>query len=133
MDGGPCLFVVATRNHAHGFGITSVVGEVDYDSMPRIRSAIDIAAGSGTPHVLDLTGVTFFGAAGLHWLSDLVTDVDHVRVIPSPQVARAMGACGMRPAVSLYPTVSDAVRGLTTPDARQGTDSRPQPRDHPTG
>jgi anti-anti-sigma factor len=44
-----------------------VAGELDYAATPSLRSAIADALGrlSNRPLVLDLTGVTFLGSAGL--------------------------------------------------------------------
>ncbi|HST65575.1 MAG TPA: STAS domain-containing protein [Mycobacteriales bacterium] len=49
-----------------GDGITTVEvdGEVDIDTAPRLRSALEAAIRSGLPIVIDLGGVTFMDSAG---------------------------------------------------------------------
>jgi len=46
--------------------VVRVVGEVDISTRDALVAAIDRAAGFGGPLVLDLAGVTFFSAAGVH-------------------------------------------------------------------
>jgi anti-sigma B factor antagonist len=44
--------------------VVRVAGEVDIDTAPRLRTALDDALRSGAPVVLDLTEVTFMDSSG---------------------------------------------------------------------
>jgi anti-sigma B factor antagonist len=51
----------------HGDGVTVVqlTGEIDVDTAPRMREALDAALKTGAPLVIDMDGVTLLGLLGL--------------------------------------------------------------------
>jgi anti-sigma B factor antagonist len=51
---------------AHDGGyLVAVSGELDLASVPELRAALEIAAASGAPVVLDVSGVTFIDSTAL--------------------------------------------------------------------
>jgi anti-anti-sigma factor len=78
--------------------VAFVAGDVDADSAPELVAAVQQLAGDRPVRlVLDLAGVTFFGAAGLHALLDaqrLVTAASGRLVLrdPSPMTCRVLDA-----------------------------------------
>jgi anti-anti-sigma factor len=51
----------------HGDGVTVVelTGEIDVDTAPRMRAALDAALRTGVPVVIDMDGVTFMDSTGI--------------------------------------------------------------------
>jgi anti-sigma B factor antagonist len=56
-------FAVRSRQ-GDGVTVVDVAGEVDVDTAPRMRAALDAAVGAGLPVVVDLGSVTFMDSFG---------------------------------------------------------------------
>jgi len=56
-----------TARDVHGDGVTVVelTGEIDVDTAPRMRTALDAALKTGVPIVIDMDGVTFMDTTGI--------------------------------------------------------------------
>lgn len=92
--------------------VLTVGGEVDALSAPQLQSGIDDALGN-EPAVLvvDLSGVGFFGSAGLSVLLLAVRAVakDGLRVVASPQVRRPIEVTGLDGILDMFETLQDAL------------------------
>lgn len=102
------------RRRLAGATVISAEGEVDHATVVRLRRSVyRVAPGSG-PLVLDLSGVTFFGSAGVACLVDVrgrtrSSRID-LRLTCSPVVARVLDLTGIRDQVVIFDSVSDALR-----------------------
>lgn len=102
-----------------GFAVVvRAAGEVDGTSSEVLRDELSIALALSTapaPVVADLTGITFFSAAGLnevlHQHRRAHAVGTQLRVVPSPQVLRPMTAIGLDHLLHLYADVASALRG----------------------
>ena len=56
-----------TARDVHGDGVTVVelTGEIDVDTAPGMRTALDAALKTGVPIVIDMDGVTFMDTTGI--------------------------------------------------------------------
>lgn len=96
-----------------GATVISAEGEVDHVTVARLRRSVDrVAPGSG-PLVLDLSGVTFFGSAGVACLLDVrrrarSSRID-LRLTCSPVVARMLDLTGVAGEVVVFDSVSAAL------------------------
>jgi anti-sigma B factor antagonist len=52
-------------HNRHGHAIVTVAGEIDIATAPQLRAQLYAVTASGRPVIVDLTAVTFLGAAGL--------------------------------------------------------------------
>jgi len=97
-----------------------VVGELDYAATPSLRSAIADALGrlSNRPLVLDLTGVTFLGSAGLATLLDSTAEAEdqlaavrplRIVVDDTRPVIRSVEVTGLDHLLRLYQDVEGAL------------------------
>ncbi|NUT51889.1 MAG: anti-sigma factor antagonist [Saccharothrix sp.] len=105
----PILDVRATRTG--DVLVVSVSGELDLDTVPEVRAAI-------TPHltggpsalVLDLSGVRFFGSAGLSLLLETRGRVDAFAVVATTRaVLRPIQLTTIAPLLTLFATVDEAL------------------------
>ena len=95
--------------------VLRVSGELDLFTAPRLHSALDQHLGApGDPVVLDLTDVTFLGAAGLQVLVDIDVVVAaqgrRLHVVGSaPVVLRPIRATGLDRVLAVADTVAAAI------------------------
>jgi anti-anti-sigma factor len=75
--------------------VVSVRGEIDASNGPALAGYVERHAGTAATLVLDLSGVAFFGTAGLTALRriDLCCDRIGWLLIPSAAVRRTLRAC----------------------------------------
>ena len=97
--------------------VVRATGEIDQESVPAFRHELRIAIAMATPPfpvVVDLSGVTFFGSAGLN---ELLTQQRHARTVGSPlrvvaahrAVLRPITMSGLDDVLELYPDVEQAL------------------------
>ncbi|GAA1339886.1 STAS domain-containing protein [Saccharothrix algeriensis] len=100
------LITVGSSWH-DGILLVTVVGEVDMDTVPKIRAALHQPAPAV---VLDLDGVTFFGSAGMQLLVDTRNRVPGLAVVATNHpVLRPLEVTGLRPHLPLCPTRATAL------------------------
>jgi anti-sigma B factor antagonist len=106
------------RIHAHaGALVLSIRGEIDIAATVGLRYAVNMAfqAPSGTPIVVDLTAVSYFGAVGLQTLVDAHRDaggerqplrivLDRARPVITP-----IQITGLSRVLALYHELDDAI------------------------
>lgn len=73
----------------------TVVGEVDLATAPRLRAALEEAAGSGTGIQVDLRAVRYLDSAGMAALFEFSSHGMSVRVAPGSIVARVLEISGL--------------------------------------
>ncbi|MFI6169445.1 STAS domain-containing protein [Nocardia sp. NPDC051052] len=91
--------------------VLTVDGEVDAASAPLLRNAIDNALGN-TPSVLvvDLSGVRFFGSAGLSvLLAGAAATGGGLRVVASPPVRRPIEVTGLGTVLNVFDDLAQAL------------------------
>lgn len=101
--------------------IVTVRGEVDGLTAPRMRGAVAEAFGrlDGRPMIVDLTGVTLLGSAGLRVLRDSAEEaVQHQGLLPlrivvdeARPVVRPIEIVGLDQILALYHSVDHALAG----------------------
>lgn len=86
----------AVVRYADGRTLVRVAGEVDESAAATFATVVDLAAARGEPVQVDLSGVTFFSAAGVTWLVRLYRRaVGGVRVVATSEpVRQVLRACG---------------------------------------
>jgi anti-anti-sigma factor len=94
----PPTFAVDVR-HAEGVAIVEPHGELDLDTVERLRAALDDTEGAGRL-VLDLRGLSFIDSTGLRLLVALhqrsQRDGFELTLVPPPAPAnRAIQLCGL--------------------------------------
>ncbi|MFI7000315.1 STAS domain-containing protein [Nocardia sp. NPDC050175] len=90
--------------------VLTVGGEVDAASAPELQSGIEDALGHAPALlVVDLSGVRFFGSAGLSVLLFAVEAAGGLRVVASAQVRRPIEVTGLDGVIEVYETVHDAL------------------------
>lgn len=98
--------------------VLTVSGEVDAVSAPQLQSGIEEAL-ERTPAVLvvDLSGVSFFGSAGLSVLLLALEKLakENLRVVASPQVRRPIEVTGLDGMLEVFETLPAALRSGETP------------------
>jgi anti-sigma B factor antagonist len=114
--------VTITPATAGQVSVLTVSGEIDLTSGPRLRAALDEVlddpgATALTDVVLDLTGVTFLGSAGLAVLVDAHEHATQrgiaLKVVidgPGSPVARAFQAAAIHEHLDVHRTLDDAFR-----------------------
>ncbi|MEV6558094.1 STAS domain-containing protein [Nocardia sp. NPDC051756] len=98
--------------------VLTIGGEVDAVSAPQLQSGIEEALERAPAVlVLDLSGVGFFGSAGLSVLLLALDklDRDSLRVVASPQVRRPIEVTGLDGMLDVFETLSAALRSGETP------------------
>ncbi|MFE9580026.1 STAS domain-containing protein [Nocardia sp. NPDC006044] len=102
-------------------GTTAVLtarGEVDAASAPQLQSGIEEALDRTPPVlVIDLSGVGFFGSAGLSVLLLALEKLakDSLRVVASPQVRRPIEVTGLDGMLDLFETLPAALHSGDLP------------------
>ncbi|MGN2636702.1 STAS domain-containing protein [Nocardia takedensis] len=92
--------------------VLTVNGEVDVASAPQLQSAIEEALKAQPPVlVVDLSGVGFFGSAGLSVLlvASEAAPAGGLRVVASDQVRRPIEVTGLDKLLALFDDVDRAV------------------------
>lgn len=116
---GPDLLVVRLERDGP-VGIVRVSGDVDVVTAPQLQQSVNHAlAGKPELLVLDLTGVTFLGSAGIAVLiSAQDGQARHrtgVRVVAdTPVVLRPLQVLGLTTVLAVYPTLPAALAGSGT-------------------
>jgi anti-anti-sigma factor len=105
---------VHRRSRGHGVSVVVAIGEVDLLTAPRLRRALARAVEGVT--LLDLTRVTFFGAAGLSVLlaanDEAVWAGRRFGVVGAAGTARrSLEVSGVDRLVPSYATFADAIPG----------------------
>jgi len=109
------ILSVSTREAADGVRVLALAGDVDHDSVPRVRDAVEAAWEDGrTRIVLDLTLVTFCDSAGLGLFVEA-----HRRAgahggwfrlaAPGGPVQYVLDATNLAHYLAVHPTVDDAL------------------------
>ncbi|MGQ0465236.1 MAG: STAS domain-containing protein [Sporichthyaceae bacterium] len=80
--------------HVDGGDVT-VSGEVDLATAPRLRTALEEAAGAGGRITVDLRAVRYLDSAGMAALFEFSTHGMSVRVAPGSIVARVLEISGL--------------------------------------
>ncbi|WP_433654604.1 STAS domain-containing protein [Nocardia sp. CA-128927] len=99
--------------------VLTIGGEVDAASAPQLQSGIEDALGAKPALlVVDLSGVRFFGSAGLSVLLLAVEAVtkNGLRVVVSPQVRRPIEVTGLDGILDIFDTLQDALTAGETPN-----------------
>jgi anti-sigma B factor antagonist len=117
----PMLDVEVVNSHGDGYAVVRVTGEVDMASAPLLRERLEHAARTCPRVIVDLSNVTFFGAAGLHCLEradellarrgatlSVVTDEDSL-------VMRILRVTNLDDRWRVHPGPADAVRVAVLP------------------
>ncbi|MFI6044753.1 STAS domain-containing protein [Nocardia sp. NPDC051321] len=91
--------------------VLTVDGEVDAASAPLLRNAIDNALGDGQSLlVVDLSGVRFFGSAGLSvLLAGTSATGGGLRVVASPPVRRPIEVTGLGTVLNVFDDLAQAL------------------------
>ncbi|MEU4804452.1 STAS domain-containing protein [Actinosynnema sp. NPDC023587] len=105
--------------------LVEVVGEVDLDTVPDIRTALSAPAPAV---VLDLAAVTFFGSAGIQLLVDADREIEALAVVASTRlVLRPLVVTGLDVRLPLCASPDAAlerVRGVRRGWARSPAEPR---------
>jgi anti-sigma B factor antagonist len=59
------MLFAARDVHGEGVSVVELSGEIDVDSAPRMRAALDAALKTGVPIVIDMDGVTLMDSTGI--------------------------------------------------------------------
>ena len=98
----------------HARGVLKLAGDVDHDSAATVTQSVVAAVTAGVTH-LDLSEVSFFGAAGVRALltgyEALPAHVAALRVSCSPVVLRVLQTCGLVGAGRLQIVAADRSSG----------------------
>ncbi|GHH44991.1 STAS domain-containing protein [Lentzea cavernae] len=102
------------RQPAPGVTVLGVSGEVDMVSAPTLRDALVNGLGDGGTFVVDMTGVTFLGSAGLAVLVEAAKlaqqqDATLKVVATARAVTRPLEATGLGEVFNLHQSVDSAL------------------------
>ncbi|MEU5693810.1 anti-sigma factor antagonist [Actinosynnema sp. NPDC020468] len=105
---------ITVRQVAEGVAVVAVAGEIDMVTAPELRAGVLEHLESSTTFVLDLSGVSFLGSAGL---AVLVEASQHSRrrdaafrvVAVKRAVIRPLEATGLGDVFSVHDSVDDAL------------------------
>ncbi|WP_329790026.1 STAS domain-containing protein [Lentzea sp. DG1S-22] len=105
---------LTVRQPAPGVTVLAVSGEVDMVSAPTLRDALVNGLGDGGTFVVDMTGVTFLGSAGLAVLVEAARVAQQheaaLKVVAKARaVTRPLEATGLGEVLSLHQTVEEAL------------------------
>ncbi|MET8654000.1 MULTISPECIES: STAS domain-containing protein [Nocardia] len=109
---GKHLLLEVERTSVGSTAVLTVSGEVDVASAPQLQSAIDEALREQPPVlVVDLSGVGFFGSAGLSVLlvATEAAPSGGLRVVASDQVRRPIEVTGLDKLLAVFDTLDRAV------------------------
>jgi anti-sigma B factor antagonist len=107
-DSEPGINIAVNLIETDGCVVMTMSGELDHRTLPEVRWSRDEAIASSKPLVLDLSGVTYIGSAGLMFLLDTLKRTDDLRLIGSTRVLRIIDVSGVRALLTLYSSVADA-------------------------
>lgn len=116
-SGGPsAMLTVRQEQHGGVHGgvvVVSLVGELDMATADLASDQLELAAASASTLVVDLTGLLFFGSAGLNVLLRLRgTGVDVRLVADHRPVLRPLQLMGMTDQFVIHGSVDDAVESV---------------------
>lgn len=105
---------LSVRQPAPGATVLAVSGEVDMVSAPALREALVDGLRDGGTFVVDMTGVTFLGSAGLAVLVEAARRAPQENaafkvVATARAVTRPLEATGLGEVFSLHPSVDSAL------------------------
>lgn len=105
---------LSTREHGDGVSVLTVAGEVDMVSAPALREALVPSLADGTTFVVDMTGVTFLGSAGLAVLVEAARVAQQqnaaLKVVATARaVTRPLEATGLGEVFSVHESVDSAL------------------------
>lgn len=92
----------------------AVAGEVDVETAPRMRAALEDARRSALPVVVDLGAVTFMDSAGFsvlasaHRIAEAGGSSLRLRAVP-PRIRRLLAILGLDGVLTIEPVRSDDV------------------------
>ncbi|HEX6344561.1 STAS domain-containing protein [Umezawaea sp.] len=123
MNGEPVIDSTVDLDEVRGWAVVTVSGTLDALSLPEVRVCVDEAIGRSRPLVLDMSGVTFIGPAGVTLLLDTAARTEDLRVVASRRVLHVLDAVDARAAVALHSSVTAATvpgRLRRPPEPRTG-------------
>lgn len=134
-SGAPAVTVSLTQQQ-RDTTVRTVVGAVDWNTRPLVRSAFIEAGCGGSLHlVIDLFAITSMDSAGLYMLLEArvkhrVSGGGHLAVIthPSSRVIPDLPSVAMRAAFDVHSTLTDASTPAPTPIPVPATDHQKQLR-----
>lgn len=105
---------LSVRQPAPGVTVLAVSGEVDMVSAPALRDALVNGLGDGGTFVVDMTGVTFLGSAGLAVLVEAARLTQQANatlkvVATARAVTRPLEATGLGEVFSVHGSVESAL------------------------
>ncbi|PRY33778.1 anti-sigma factor antagonist [Umezawaea tangerina] len=105
---------LAVSNPAQDVTVVSVSGEVDMVSAPALRAGVTANLVDGGKLVLDLTGVSFLGSAGLAVLVEAAQQsrsraIAFSVVAADRAVTRPIAATGLGEVFDVHPTLDEAI------------------------
>ncbi|UQU61669.1 STAS domain-containing protein [Couchioplanes caeruleus] len=111
------ILSVTTRDTAEGARVVAAAGDLDHDSVPMLRDAVEAAWTDGRDHVVvDLALVTFCDSAGLSLFVEA-----HRRAqarhgsfrlaAPGRTVRYVLEATNLGRYLSIHPSLDEALRG----------------------
>ncbi|MFF0740640.1 STAS domain-containing protein [Streptomyces sp. NPDC004111] len=92
-----------------GWHIVVARGDLDLASLPPLREALETAAATGAPIVVDLDAVTYADSMTLNLLLQIHRATTLRLAAPGRQVCRLFGITGADQVLLLYPTLADAL------------------------
>ncbi|HEX7309026.1 STAS domain-containing protein [Lentzea sp.] len=107
---------LSVRQPAPGVTVLAVSGEVDMVSAPTLRDALVNGLGDGGTFIIDMTGVTFLGSAGLAVLVEAARLAQKagtaLKVVATARaVTRPLEATGLGEVLSVSDSVDSALGG----------------------
>ncbi|HVV24037.1 MAG TPA: STAS domain-containing protein [Pseudonocardiaceae bacterium] len=112
-DGDPAAVLTVRQERHGGVVVVSLVGELDMATADDAADRLDLAAASASTLVVDLTGVRFFGSAGLNVLLRLRAAGVDVRLVADHQaVLRPLQLMGVADQFVIHRSVDDAVESV---------------------
>jgi anti-anti-sigma factor len=91
-----------------GARVIEVGGELDLDTLPPLRQALEAAADAQPTTVLALSGVTFADSSALNLLLLFSQSTDLRLAAPSEAVLRLLRITGTEKIVRIHPSVEEA-------------------------
>ncbi|BBL80103.1 hypothetical protein RxyAA322_19570 [Rubrobacter xylanophilus] len=116
-------FDVSIDEHAEDYSVISVRGEVDLHSSPKVKYAIQRAAGRSPTVVVDMSGIEFMDSTALSMFARTKDELAERGVAlrlatPSEAVDRIFGITGFRDYFEIFASREEALPGRR-PDDRQ--------------
>jgi anti-sigma B factor antagonist len=110
-------FEIRIDEHAEGYSLLEVRGEVDLHTAPKVEAAVERAAeGGGAVVVVDMGGIAFMDSTALSTFmraKDFLEErgVAFRLVSPSKAVERILGVTGFRDYFEIYASRQEAIPG----------------------